>query len=273
MINKLEVRTAKGALLSLPFEDYSNGYAVADVQGLGPVKATIVKSSFAQIDGTQFHSSSLEDRNILLKLRLMPDWATSDVEDLRLELYDYLLPESPINLRFYNNKGLEVEIEGRVETLDPDIFAKDPTMDASIICFSPDFLALAPTTVSGSTVEDTTATTVAYSGTSDTGIVLMLNVDRTLTEFTIYNVTPTGSVESIDVETSFAAGDIVTVNTNVGSRGITLVRAGVTSQPLQAIQFPTSWITLTKGDNDIRVHAVGAAIPYSLEYTTRYRGL
>lgn len=273
MLNKVEVRNAKGGLLSLPFEDYSSGYAVLPIDGLGPVKATIVKSSFAQQDGTEFHSASTEDRNIILKLGLHPDWANNDIEGLRWGLYDYLMPKSPVSLRFYNDKGLVVDIAGRVETCEPDIFAKEPTMVASIICFKPDFIATDDTVISGNTVSDTTATTVSYPGTSDVGVTVVLNVNRTLTEFTIYNEAPDGNVQSLNVETSFAAGDVVTINTSLGSRGITLLRGGVTSQPLYAIQNPAGWTTLTKGDNGFRVYALGAAIPYILTYTARYGAL
>lgn len=270
MINKVETRTAKGGLLSLPFDDYSNGYAMLKADGLGPVKATIVRSSFAQTNGTQYHSSSIGERNVLLKLGLQPNWASNDVEDLRNALYDYFMPMMPISMRFYNDKGLVVDIDGRVESCEDDRWTDEPTVDISILCFSPYFLVLDETTVSGNTVEDTTATTIEYLGNADVGVVLTLNIDRVLTEFTIYNNAPDGPIQSIDVQTSFAAGDVVTINTNQGSRGITLVRAGVTSQPLQAIQFPTPWITLSKGDNDVRVHAIGAAIPYTITYTTRY---
>jgi hypothetical protein len=59
MINKVDITNAKGELLSLPFEDMSNGYCFRGADGLGPVKATIVKSTSAQLNGTQYHSSRL----------------------------------------------------------------------------------------------------------------------------------------------------------------------------------------------------------------------
>lgn len=273
MLNKVEVRNAKGDLLSLPFEDMSNGYCVKGIDGLGPVKAAIVKSSFAQLDGTQYHSSSLGDRNITMKLGLYPNWISNDVEDLRYALYDYLMPKSPISLRFYTDKGLTVDIAGRVESLEPDIFSREPAVDASIICFQPDFLALAEISISGNTVSDTTATTISYAGTSEAGIILALNINRTLGEFTIYNQAADGTLQALDFQTSLAAGDVLTINTNVGSRGATLVRGGTISQPLYAIQKPTGWTSLQKGDNLIRVYATGAAIPYTISYTTRYGGL
>jgi hypothetical protein len=183
------------------------------------------------------------------------------------------MPMSPVNLKFYTDKGLTVSIDGRVESNEPDIFAKEPSVDVAITCFQPDFLALAPTSVGGNTVSDATTTPINYLGNADTGIVLTLNINRVLGEFTVYNTAPDGSLQTVDVQTSFAAGDVVTINTNSGSRGITLVRAGVTSQPLYAIQQPAGWTTLKKGANLIRVFATGAAIPYSIAYTTRYGAL
>ena len=42
MITMIQAINAQGELLSLPLDDISNGFSVEDIDGLDPVKATIV---------------------------------------------------------------------------------------------------------------------------------------------------------------------------------------------------------------------------------------
>lgn len=273
MLNKVEARNSQGSLLTLELDDVSDGLVLEDVEGLDPVKATISSSSFAQQDGTQYHSSRLEDRNIKLTIGLEPDYITTMVRDLRNRLYNYFLPKSEVKLRFYMSEGLVVEIVGRVESCEAALFVKEPQMVISVICFDPNFIDLTPVVVTGSTVSTTTTTTITYKGTEPTGAVFVLNVNRTMTEFAIYHTAPDGSLRIMDIAAALVSGDVVTINTNRGSKGITLTRTGTTSSILYAISPQSVWLSLEHGDNHIRVYAEGAAVPYMLTYMDRYGGL
>lgn len=273
MLTMVEVRTAQGSLLSIPFEDVSDGLIVEDIQGLDPVKATLVSSSFATMDGEQYHSSRREARNIKLTLGLEPDYITASVRDLRHRLYSYLMPKTEVNLRFYDSTGLTVDIMGRVETHETALFTKEPAVDISIMCFKPDFLGLTPVVLNGNTTSDATETLIPYDGTVDTGILFTLRPDRALTQFTIYHRPPDGTLRILDFAASLAAGDTVKINTVTGSKSLTLTRAGTDSSLLYGMSPQSNWISLVKGDNYIRVYAVGAEIPYNIEYIDRYGGL
>ncbi len=99
MLVSLEVITRQFQSLLLPLNEVLNGFAVESIEGLEPVKATLVSSSFAQIDGAQYHSSRREPRNIKLKMGLEPDYVTDSVRDLRHRLYGFLMPKSEVTLR------------------------------------------------------------------------------------------------------------------------------------------------------------------------------
>lgn len=275
MIDKVEARTPAGALFTFLLEDETSGYVVKDIDGLGPVKATIVSSPYAKAPGAQFQSAHREARNIVIKVKLDPDYSTNTVRSLRTKLYQFFMSGQAVNLRFYMDDGLIVAIDGVVETCEPDIFAKDPTVDISIINSAPDFLETTPTTLSGNTVSTSTMTTISYplEGSVETGIELVLSVNRTLTEFTIYHQPADGVVRSFDFAASLVSGDTVTINTNVRQKQVTLLRSGVLSSILYARSPQSTWISLQPGDNLFRVYAVGAAIPYTLTYTERYGGL
>lgn len=273
MLSKVEVRGAQGNLLTLLLEDVVEGLLVEEIEGLDPVKATIVSSSFATMDGAQYQSSRREARNIKIKLGLEPDPTVDTVRTLRKRVYDFFMPKAPVDLRFFMEDGLTVDIAGRVESCDTPMFAEEPTVDISIINFDPDFLKLTPTVLTGSTTATTTETLVAYDGTVETGIEFVLSVDRTIGEFTIYHRLPNDEVRSLDFSAALVSGDVLKISTVTGNKGATLTRSSVTSPIMYGISPQSNWTELASGDNHIRVYAEGAAIPYTIQYVTRYGGL
>jgi len=273
MLETVEVRNDVGNLLTLPLEDGSSGFIVADIEGLEPVKATLVSSSFATMDGEQYHSSRREARNIKLKLDLEPNYTYDSVLELRHRLYDFFMPKSRTYLSFITSEGLTVNIEGRVESFDCPLFTKDPAADISLMCYDPDFVDPTPVILSGNTVSDDTETDVLYEGTIESGIKFILNVDRALTEFTIYHRPPDDVVRTLDFTGSLASGDVLEIITVPGSKGATLTSGSVLSSVLYGVSPQSNWIELQPGNNAIRVYAAGAAIPYTIEYSERYGGL
>lgn len=273
MLNILEVRNVQGSLLTLPLSDISDGIVLASVEGMDPVKATISSSSFALQDGTQYQSSRRGERNILLQFDLEPDYITQTVYDLRQRLYDFFMTKIEVSLRFIMANGLEVDISGRVEDCTSPPFTKEPKMNVSILCFDPDFVDLTPVVVEGETTDLTTEINIPYIGNSETGFQFVLNVDRTLSEFTIYHRPPDGTLRTMEFAGSLISGDVLTINTVPGSKVATLNRSGTVTSVLNNVSPQSSWTEFFKGDNHIRVYAEGDEIPYTITYQTRYGGL
>lgn len=273
MLTRFDVANRRGNSLAFQLDDIENGYSVRDMGGLGPVKATLVSSSFAGVDGEQYQSARREARNITIKLGLESDWITNSVDELRNNLYEFFMPKSEVFFTFYKDNGRVVVINGIVETCEPDIFSEDPAMDVSLMCYDPDFLIPAPVDLSGTSVPSDTSTIIEYDGSVDTGIVFMLNVNRTLSDFSIYHTPPDGDLRQLDFSGSLVSGDVLTISTVTGSKGATLIHLGASSSVLYAVSPQSNWIALQKGDNLFRVYAAGAGIPYTVEYVTRYGGL
>lgn len=272
MLTLLEVR-GQGGTLSLPLIDDTLGYDVQDIQGLDPVRATLVSSNFAQQDGSQFHSARREARNITMKLGLSPDYSLGDVRSLRQGLYPFLMPKTAVNLKFFMDDDLIVNIDGRVESLESAMFSKEPAVDVSIMCYDPDFLESNDIVLSGSTTAGTTDTTVEYTGTVESGIELNLNVNRTMAGFTIYHQAPDGTIRTMDVEYALLNGDVVTINTVSGYKFARLTRGGIQTSILYGIPSQAAWVEFERGTNAFRVYATGATVPYTVTYTRRYGGL
>lgn len=279
MLSVVEARTSQGSLLTLPLDDISSGYVVQAIEGLDPVKATLVSSSFANQDGAQYHSSRRDPRNIKIQLGFEPNYEFESIRFLRNRLYEFFMPKTEVSLRFISVYGTgildkqTVDILGRVESCESPLFAQEPAIDISVMCFDPDFIVPEPVTIYGSTVSTTDEVPYIYEGTVETGYEFKLNVNRSVSSFSIYHRPPDGTLRVIDFSDPLVAGDVVTISTAVGDKRVTRTRAGVTTSLLYAMSPQSHWHEFHPGANNIRVYATGAAIPYTITYTTKHGGL
>lgn len=282
LLKSVKVTNSQGLVLNFPLSDDGSPFLVTKIEGLDPVKATLVSSSFANQDGEQYHSSRREARDIKMEVSLTPDYGQEAVKDLRDQLYAFFMPKSLLTLGFHMFdkfavsvflESLDVNILGRVETFESDLFAADPEVTISMRCFNPDFVDPEIVTIEGSTVSDLTESVLDYIGTVETGVTFTLNIDRDISAFTIYHRPPDGTLRTADISYPFLAGDVVKITSVVGSKGVRLTRAGVESSILYAQSPQSNWLELKQGPNNIRVYAEGDPIPYTIEYTTKYGGL
>lgn len=273
MLSKVDFLSRQGELLSLPLDDISQGVIVADIDGLGPVKATIVSSSFAGLDGEQHQSARREKRQLKFTLELDPP-GDETVRSVRKRLYDYFMTKAWVKMTFFLDDGLVVETLGQVESCEPVIFSKEPMVEVILLCFDPDFIDPTPVVVSGLLTSDVTPHAIEYDGTVDTGVKISMTVDQpTLNEFTVYHTSPGGDAYVLDFAAPLVLGDVLTISTVEGAKGATLVRDTTTSSILYGISPTSKWIALEKGTNQIYVSAEGPGIPVTIEYIKRYGGL
>lgn len=264
----------------MPLSDVSDGIIIEDVDGLGPVKATLVSSGFAKMDGKQYHGGSREERNIKFRLLMEPDYATFTVDDVRNRLYGFFMPKTAVDLVFRKDDGREFGISGIVESCEPPMFVKEPAMDVSILCFDPDFFLLGdegyPDVVllSQFSVNDSTTFEIDYKGTVETGIDFTLMPDRAVTQFTIYNEWPDGSNNNLDFAADIQAFDHLSINTTPGEKEVTQYRSNnILAHPLYGVSPQSAWTELRPGINTLRVYTTGAPVHYLLSYKTRHGGL
>lgn len=268
MLTRIEATTPRGVILDLPLDDSSTGLLITNVEGLGPVKATISSSNFAQLDGADYQSARREVRNIILSIALEPDWANESVSDLRDRVYNFFMPKSLVDLRFYTTNKNPLWTQGYVESAEPELFTAEPTIAVSIMCFNPDFYDQMPVMISGMTSTSTTFTDVDYAGSVASGIRLEIMPNRALTDFSIYL-----NDSQLDFTGALQAGDNLQITTEPGFKSVRLLRAGSETSYLHGVTPQSDWVRFEQGSNKIRVHATGAAIPYNVYYVNRYGGL
>lgn len=273
MLNKVEITNSRGNVLSLPIEEDDGPYQVASIEGLEPIKATLVSTSYAGTDGENFQSAKLPARNIKFQIDLDPDFDPKTYTDLRRDLYRFLMPKFQITMRFYLTSGLFLDIIGIVEEFNSPLFEEDPTVSISVMCYQPDFIDARMITVEGNTVASLINTEIDYPGTVQSGTVLTLHVNRAVSGFTIYNSDEGGNLYQLDFTGDLISGDELVVSSLRGNKGITLTRATVSSSFLYGRSPQSSWIEFMEGLNQFRVYAIGDPIPYDLTYVVRYGGL
>lgn len=276
-IDKVEVTNSQGDVLTLSLEDASNGYAVEEIGGLDPVKATIVSSSFATMDGQQYQASSRETRNITIRLGYVLNVGTDQtIRDLRAYLYQFFMPTAEVSLDFHMADGLVVNILGRVETCEAPLFVQEPETNISIICFDPDFIDFDTVEMHSTfTTTDTAPHLVQVNGTVKTGLTsLSFTAPKTLSEFTIYHTTPAGAVRTMLVSAPLILNDMVNLCTIKGKKSITMTRSGVTTSLMFAVSPQSVWVLLEPGLNQLYLNAsVTTPAPVLIDFNNRHGGL
>lgn len=276
MFTAVEITNPQGSSLMLPLMDTSGGYEIRDIQGLDPVKAEIVTSSFANQDNEQEQSSRRGKRNLIFKL----GYSLPDVRALRKQLYSFFMPKTKIRMRFYAEEldMFFVEIYGTVESFESPLFAKEPEATISVLCVESDFVDPEPIAWNGMTTPNDIQALLTYDGDIDTGFKMIMNVDRALPAITIHHRTTATGVKNYLIFTTgtgnLVAGDILTISTVTGDKGIWRTRSGVTTSLLSGYDNTASvWTHLFPGTNYIKLGSGGAPIPYTIEYTNKYGGL
>lgn len=118
----------------------SSEYVIKNIDGLGPVKASLTSADNASDPGSVFLSARDGQRNIVITMGFAPSYSTgSNVTALRQALKSFLMPKTLVELRFTDDVLGVFDIWGHVETHEPVMFSKEPEVVISIICDDPYF--------------------------------------------------------------------------------------------------------------------------------------
>lgn len=252
-----------------------SGFVVTSISGLGAGKADINVTDMSTNDGSLYNSARAQKRNIVLSLQYL---FKSTIEDVRHLSYKYFPIKKKVKL-LIETDNRNLEIEGYVESNDPNIFSKDESADISIICPYPFFYSgdgVQTTIFSGiepmfefpfsneslntnllimGELQNKTENVVVYNGDIETGITISIHAIGEARGISIYNVTTRESM-LIDTDkiarftgSGIVAGDDIIIRTVTGEKSVTLLRGGKTYNILNCINRNTDWFELVKGDN------------------------
>lgn len=277
MLTTIEFIKKDGGVLTLPIYAPTN-FAVMDVQGLDPVRANIVTSNFSQLDGAQYDSSRREMRNLFFKIRILTTSNGLSVQDLRKQLYGFLLPKSNISMRFTQDYTKTFLIEGQVESFEAPIFVKEPEVIISVLCFDPDFYQDQILTKSGLTVSNSSIQNqnLEYFGEIDTGFKFSLTANANVETLTLINTLTNGDFRKMDftfTSNLLISGDVLEVNTTPGDKYVRRTRSNVSTSILYTLSRTSDWLKLYPGMNFIRVNSSDIDQPWTITYTNKHGGL
>ena len=149
MIKSVTITNYLGESLKINLSEQNpkHGLLVTKIEGIGPVKATINKTSLATSDGSRFNSSKLEERNVVLYLQFTESTpeitdnyvdATYNIENTRQRTYRYFPAKRECTLSIETDNR-NARVVGYVESNEPDVFSDKEGCQISIICPDPYF--------------------------------------------------------------------------------------------------------------------------------------
>lgn len=253
-----KVENTRNNILTLTQDE--DNFQVLKITGLNPPKAQINTTKMATLDGKKFNSSTLNERNIVITVKL-----NGDVEKNRIRLYSFFRPKEWCKF-YYKNSSRDVFIEAYTENVECDLFTNNETMQISLLCPEPYFkdvqeiiddiskilskfefpFSIDEDGIEFSTLDTSKITNVHNSSEMDTGVIVDIDIYSHIEKLLIKN-TSTG--ETLTLNYQFQSNDKVTINTNKGHKSIKLIRNAETINIFSAIEKGSTFFKLNIGDN------------------------
>lgn len=253
-INKIRLLGVTNVDFPIIGADPSGPYVLKSADGLGPPERDVFLARTVQEGGVR-QGSRTRDRQVVLLVGLQPEWDIGQTsEELRSELYGLLTPpyNLPVGLQLMLGDTVMGVAQGDISRFETAIFTKDPQVQITVDCDYPYFLAPAieyqyptKTVVGGKTAFD-----VANEGTAPAGFWLKLVLQETVGGSLILSDNHAFG-QKMEIGGTWAAGDILEIDTRAGQRGIWKIESGTTTRKsaLNDLTPSSPWMQLHKGPN------------------------
>lgn len=248
------IENAKGHQLDLNKNYYT------EITGLTPPNASINMSKVSGVDGSQFNSATVNNRNLVLTI-----YPRHPVEVNRLKLYDYFIVGQKIKF-YYKNAARNVYTEGYVETLDGTFFTNQEALQVSILCPDPYFkgageiiadisklvslfefpFSIDAAGIPLSEFNEYLIGQITNDGNVSTGLIIELTANGKVINPVIYDA---DSRESMGLRLTMQANDLIRITTIKGQTGVVLVRGGTTTNIINTIIDGATWFQANPGTN------------------------
>lgn len=251
-----------------------SGFVVKEIKGLGPAKAQVNFTEMATMDGGLDNSARLETRDIDLSLIFLEH---PTIEDTRHLSYKYFPIKRKVTFRVETDTRI-CQTTGIIEENVPEIFSKQEGCSISILCADPYFYSVndeedicygitplfefiyennsltQPLTEFGEIVKNREFD-IFYEGDLEIGFIINIHAIGKASGIRIVN-RKTGDIITINDDriieimgSGIQEGDDLILNTNRGEKSLKILRDGVTTNILNALERPVNWFQLSKGHN------------------------
>lgn len=282
MIKSLTVTNHLGESLTMGIGDpNTSGLLISNIDGIGPGQADISTTELAATDGAVYNSSRLVSRNIVIDIIFE---GNPTIEESRYLTYKFFALKKDLTLTIItDNRALQ--IDGYVESNEPNIFDQQEGTSISIICPNPYFYSLGTDVSVFSGIEpmfefpfcnDSLTekqlifgeirtkyeNVVFYEGDAETGFVMNIHFIGPASGISIYNV-ENREIMKIDTDKIAAivgspiqAGDDLVISTVTGKKSLVFYREGKSYNVLNCLDRNSDWLKLYVGFNIIAFTAV-----------------
>lgn len=253
------------------------GCVVRGIDGLGPVQSEIRSVSYAELDGGSAASPRVGVRSVTVRLGFTSNYTLGVTkEDVRRELYQSILPSDKVRLtlieseHFYKHLDTQenLTLEGYVETLEPNVWTRDPETTLTILCPDPNIYLPKVTHewLSGQEL------TIFNQGNHAVGFDLF-SYSRYSNSFTIENL---GSGEKLEINHTFDPTEKLRLSTVEGRKRLEVLSSDdkVTRRLWDSYSITRGWPKIYPGQNRILIdHNHHVEVDGELSYFPTFRGV
>lgn len=231
----------------------SDPYILKNADGLGPPESDVFIANTLYLGGV-YQGRRPQGREIVLTVGLSPNYTSGQtVQSLRTALYGLLTPgtvEDSIPVQIMNGSTIVAVTDGYVKNIVPVYFTKDPEVQITITCAQSYLQAPAVVNVATASLSKT-APSIVNAGTAPTGFHMEVTFTAAKSVLTIG--TDATFLKQMRFDYSFLSGDTLVFDTRPGLRSVQLIRNGVTSNIISALNSASTWLLLHGGVNTFSV--------------------
>ena len=241
-------------------------YHIIGISGLTPVNAQINSSMISGGDGAMFNSAHIGTRNIVLTI--LPNYP---VDVNRQALYKAFGVKNKITIE-YRTETRQVQIDGYVEYVQADLFAQRQKIQISIICMQPYFksaqeiindlssivgmfefpFALEEEGAVFSELLIVRSAAVTNAGDVPCGAIFHMYATGRVLNPVIYNA---DDATRFAINIEMQQGDEIIIDTQRGSKSMTLIRDGVRLNIINNRAANITWFQLPVGETTFTFNA------------------
>lgn len=275
MLTQIDVNSENAFLVPILGATPKDSLLVRKITGLNPPDINLFIGEYSR-DGGIYQGRRVGNRNVVITFDLNPNPALGEtVSGLREMLYKAFVDPSVeadyLQLNFHDDQGRERYVVGYTEKFETDIFDIETVAQISLICPDPYIRDMEETVLTDAS--GWTSVPFTYGGTAETGFSVSITVNSNTSTLTLEN-----NSRSMVIQRSFVTGDVVNINTNRGSRSITVTPSGGSPSSIIANLTPASpWLELHSQSNTMRVYGTTVANVvagiHELRFRTAYWGV
>lgn len=259
-------------------------FTISEIQGLNPPDSTINTSQVALIDGAKFNSAKMNMRTINVAFAIEYNAAYN-----RIQVFNVLKSKQYVKL-YYTGQYRNVWIEGYIQSIDIDYFAMKQIVTCTILCPSPYFKDAQqmineidniinafhfpfasteePELLFGYLSNDVEVT-IDNDGDVECGLIIELFARSAVSNPKIWNYI---TREYFGLTYDLLQGDLVTIDTRLGQKSVTLLRSGVESNLFNYVDQGSTWLQLSPSGGTF-VYEVGTGNNADLAVTFKHDNL